>query len=254
MKNYTTFMKKEFFEGIKNYKLLVLAAVFMLLGIMNPLFAKFTPEILALAIPEGMSIELPIPSAFDSWMQFFGNMTQIGMLIIVIVFGGIVNSEISRGTLINLLTKGLSRTAVILAKYTYIATMWTLCTVICFLLTWGYTAYFFPGEGVPNLFISVLMLWLFGVFLMALVLFASTITRKSFAGLLFTGGIMVVGGILNIFNSIRNYNPMSLAADNIAVIQGLKEVSALYPAGIICIMLTALLIAVSVMLFRKKQI
>ena len=254
MKNYMTFMKKEFFEGTKNYKLLVLAAVFMLLGIMNPLFAKFTPEILAMAMPEGMPFELPTPTAFDSWLQFFGNMTQIGMLIIVIVFGGIVSSEISRGTLVNLLTKGLSRTAVIMAKYTYIAVIWTFCTAVSFLLTRAYTAYFFPGEVVPNLFASVLMLWLFGVFLMALVLLASTIARKTSVGLLYTGGVIVVAAILNIFNAIRPYNPMSLAADNMAIIQGTKEISELYPAVIICILMTMLLVATSVTLFRKKQI
>ena len=46
MSGYIAFVKKEFTENIKNYRFLILFAVFLVFGIMSAFLAKFTPEIL----------------------------------------------------------------------------------------------------------------------------------------------------------------------------------------------------------------
>ena len=56
MRNYVTFLKKEWLESLRTYKLFVMLASFSILGIMNPLIAKLTPEIIDLAMPEGMEM------------------------------------------------------------------------------------------------------------------------------------------------------------------------------------------------------
>ena len=45
MRAYGAFMKKEFLELFRTYKWLVMGLVFLLLGIMSPLAAKFLPEL-----------------------------------------------------------------------------------------------------------------------------------------------------------------------------------------------------------------
>ena len=47
MSGYIAFLKKEFTENIKNYRFLILFAVFLAFGIMSAFLAKFTPEILS---------------------------------------------------------------------------------------------------------------------------------------------------------------------------------------------------------------
>ena len=46
MRAYLAFTKKEFTESFRTYKLVIMLAVFLLFGIMNPLFAKLTPALL----------------------------------------------------------------------------------------------------------------------------------------------------------------------------------------------------------------
>ncbi|RKJ42933.1 hypothetical protein D7X25_26510 [bacterium 1XD42-8] len=46
MRGYIAFVKKEFTENMKNYRFLILFAVFLTFGIMSTFLAKFTPEIL----------------------------------------------------------------------------------------------------------------------------------------------------------------------------------------------------------------
>ncbi|WP_222860725.1 hypothetical protein [Paenibacillus antibioticophila] len=91
-------------------------AVFFIVGMLSPLTAKLMPELLSSFLPEGMTLTIAEPTALDAWIQFFKNTSQMGLILIVILFSGILGTELTRGTLINMLTKGLSRHAVILSK------------------------------------------------------------------------------------------------------------------------------------------
>ena len=113
MRAYLAFTKKELFELTKTYKLLLIVTVFLIFGFMNPVVAKFTPDLMESLMEEGIKISLPEPTIFDSWTQFFKNTTQMGLIILVIIFSGLISNELSKGTLINMLTKGLSRKTVV---------------------------------------------------------------------------------------------------------------------------------------------
>jgi ABC-2 type transport system permease protein len=139
MKAFLAFTKKEITEYLRTYKLMILVLVFLLFGMMNPVLAKFTPEIIKAA---GLDLQLPPPTAFDSWAQFFKNVGQMGLVIIVVVFSGIMANEFSKGTLINILTKGLKRSTVIWSKYTVASVIWTLVYLFCFGVTYVYTLTF----------------------------------------------------------------------------------------------------------------
>ena len=91
------FFKKELTEALRTHKLTVLGLVFLLFGIMSPAAAKFLPQILASAMPEGMNFTLPEPSAMDSWAQFFKNVNQMGLIVVVILLSGMMANELSRG-------------------------------------------------------------------------------------------------------------------------------------------------------------
>lgn len=258
MKNYITFVKKEFYENFKNYKLFILLAVFFLFGIMNPLFAKFTPEIISLALPEGVPEELKTliaePTALDSWMQFYKNVTQMGMIVLVILFSTIISSELTKGTLVNLLTKGLSRSSVIYAKYTYMSLAWTINLLISYVVTYGYTRYFFPSDTLHHLFAAVLYVWFFGLFIWSVMLLAGVITKAASGSLLVTAGVLVLGMVLNMIYGIWRYNPLSLASKNLDIIQENINKSELYPALLITCILSVVCVVGASVVFKKKEV
>lgn len=57
MKGFTAFMKKELLEAVRSYKLVILLIVFAALGFMNPVSARYLPELVAGFLPEGMHME-----------------------------------------------------------------------------------------------------------------------------------------------------------------------------------------------------
>lgn len=117
MKSFSAFFKKECMELTRTYKLFLMGILFFILGVMNPLTARYTPELIENFMPEGMEILLPEPSAADSWMQFFKNVPMMGLIILVLVFSGMMAQELSKGTLLNILTKGMPRPTVLLSKF-----------------------------------------------------------------------------------------------------------------------------------------
>ncbi len=254
MRNFFAFMKKECWEYTRNYKLFVMLTVFIMLGISNALMAKLLPEIIGSLATNGISIDLPTPTALDAWSQFFKNSTQIGLIVLVIVLSGMMASELSKGTLVMLLTKGLSRGAVILSKFTCMLLIWTLCLAVCFGLTYGYTHFLFPEGGVTNLAFSIFCLWLFGVFLLALLSFAATVTKSNYACLLITGLGVVLCTLIGIIPAAHAYNPLSLASDNVALLTNAIQVSSLYRCIGLTFMISILLLTASFLVFRKKQL
>jgi ABC-2 type transport system permease protein len=52
MSGYIAFVKKEFMENTRNYRLLIMASVFVVLGMLAPLSARFLAEILSALAPD----------------------------------------------------------------------------------------------------------------------------------------------------------------------------------------------------------
>ncbi|MFH5834811.1 ABC transporter permease [Proteiniclasticum sp. C24MP] len=218
MRSFLAFTKKELMESTRTYKLFVLLTVFVIFGFMNPIMAKVMPELLNEFLPDSITITLEEPKALDSWMQFFKNVSQTGMIVMVIVFSGIMANEISKGTLTIMLTKGLQRKAVILSKFAAGVMQWTLAYILCFLITYLYTIYFWSMNEISNLGLAVISLWVFGIMLVALTIFGGLLFKNTYGALLLTGGVVMIFTILNIFPKIKPYNPMTLVSDSIPLL------------------------------------
>lgn len=254
MRAYLAFTKKEFTESFRTYKLVIMLAVFLLFGIMNPLFAKLTPAFLESMATDGMVISISEPTAMDSWTQFFKNVGQMGILVLAILFAGIMANEFSRGTLVNILTKGMKRHTVILSKFTAASVIWTLSYFLCLAVTYGYTAYFWENTGLHHVFLAFFSPWVFGILLIVLLILGGTLFKTFSGSLLLCGGAVVVMFLLNIAPKAQKYNPVTLIGDNMALLADIKSASDFIPALVICAVSIVVLVAASVVVFNKKQV
>jgi len=266
VRNYCIFLKKELIESAKTFKLLIMGLVFLVFGMLSPLTAKFTPEILKWAIESDSTIdeslaamiaEVPPPTAFDSWVEFFSNIGLMGVIVFVIVFSGMIASELkagSTGTLTIILTKGISRASVLLSKLTSAVLIWTGSLAVSALTCWGYTAYLFKGESVSNLLFGMFCLWLFGVFLISLTALFAALTKKGYICMMLVGAVFVVLNIVNIIPKIIKYNPASLTSAGLATLGDSMEISEVYPVLIVTGVCTVVLIGAAVAVFDRRKL
>lgn len=100
MNGFSAFLRKEWMEQWRTFRLPILLVVFAIFGMTNPLIAKLTPEILEGLTGDGVMNTLPEPDAMDAWAQFFKNASQTGLFVLLILFSGTLTGEMRRGTLI----------------------------------------------------------------------------------------------------------------------------------------------------------
>ena len=119
MKTLFAFVKKEWMDLVRSGRLMILAILFVLLGILSPAIAKLTPwmmESMGSAMADtGLVISAVRVDAMTSWTQFFKNI-PMALIAFVLMTGGTFTKEYESGTLVLMLTRGLARYKVVLAK------------------------------------------------------------------------------------------------------------------------------------------
>lgn len=255
MKAYTAFIGKEFIEYVRTYKLLIIGLVFLLLGIMSPLTAKYMPDIIRTFMPEGIQITITEPTALDSWLQFVKNVSQMGTFVIVILFSGMMAGEYSKGTLINILTKGLPRRTVVFAKFTQAAVLWIAAYFLSFGVAYAYTWFYWrDGAIVKGLLEAVLGIGVFGIFLVAATLLGSIMVKTSYGSLLFTGGLVVLQMLLNMIPKVKDYNPIQLISGGGPLLQGQLEAGSLLKPIAVAMGCIIVSVIASCLIFNRKKL
>jgi ABC-2 type transport system permease protein len=110
--NFTVLLRKEIIESFKTFKLLIVVAVLLLLGLGTPLLLKFLPEISGDQVP----ISIPEFGAFDAIQSWLSTLSQIGLLIMVLIAMGAIAQERERRTAVMTLSKSAGFGAFITAK------------------------------------------------------------------------------------------------------------------------------------------
>jgi ABC-2 type transport system permease protein len=256
MKTLKAFVKKEWMEQIRNSRLMILGLVFLLFGIMNPAMAKLTPwlmEMMAETLEaSGLTVVEIKVDALTSWEQFFKNV-PMALLVFVLLQSNIFTKEYQSGTLILALTKGLERYKVVLAKAIVLISTWTAGYWLCYGVTYVYNAYFWDNSIANGLPEASLCWWLFGVFVICLVVFFSVISRSSSGVLLGVGASVLASYLLGFLPKLYKYTPTSLMDVSMNLASSSDAEAYIY-ALIVSIALSVVCVTSSVFLFNKKQL
>ena len=256
MRSFIAFTKKEFTEQLRTGKVLLLGILFTLFGIMNPATAKLTPwlmEQLSDTLAEsGMIITSVTVTALDSWMQFFKNIST-ALIAFVLLESNIFTKEYRSGTLILSLTKGLNRYKVVLSKALTLMTMWTASYWLYFGVTYAYTVYYWDNSVAKNLALSVVLWWVFGLWVTSLVVWFSTLLDTNTGVLVGTGGVALASSLCSMIPKAAKYLPTFLTDGN-SLIYGQKSPDEYMAALIITAVMTLVLLASGLIIFNKKQL
>ena len=188
----------------------------------------------------------------DSWTQFFKNL-PVALIAFVVIFSDIFTKEYKSGTLLLVLTKGLSRYKVVLAKTALLLSLWTVGYGIYFAITYGYNAYFWDNGIANNLFFSVAIWWLFGAWVICLIVLFSSLLQNNTGVALCIGGTVLLAYLLSIIPKVKAYSPIALMNTN-SLLMGEAEIDAYIKAIAIAVSLCIVCVAVSIPVINKRQL
>lgn len=255
MKPLLSFMKKEYSEAARTGKLIILLLLFVLFGIMNPAIAKLTPWLMEMyedtMAGSGLVFTNIQVDAMTSWTQFFKNI-PMALIAFVLIFSDIFTKEYKSGTLLLVLTKGLSRYKVVLAKTVLLLSLWTFGYGLCYIITYGYNAYFWDNGIAHNLFLAAAAWWLFGVWVICLIVLFSSLLRNSAGVSLCAGGTVLLAYFVGMLPKVRTFTPTMLM-DISSLLSGAERTDTYMKAVIITVVACAVCIFVSIPVINKKQ-
>lgn len=256
MRVLTAFIQKEVVELYRTGKLALLLILFILFGIMNPAMAKLTPWIMEMSAESlaasGMVLGEVTVDAMTSWAQFYKNM-PIVLIIFVILSSSILTNEYQKGTLINMLTKGLSRWKVIAAKAFVMIAFWSVCYWMHYGITYGYTAYFWDNSIVSHTVMGALYPYLFGIWLITLIFFWSSFVKENIGVLTGTGAIVLVSYLTGMISKVGKYLPTQLLSSG-ELLTGATQPSDYLGAIVVTIGISVVCIILSILFFNRKNV
>lgn len=256
MSTWIAFWKKEWMELVRGGKLLILLLISTLFGVMNPAIAKLTPwlmESMADSLQDtGLQVTAVTVDAMTSWAQFYKNM-PMALIVVVLFLGGMFTQEYQRGTLVLVLTKGFPRRKVYTVKTMIALLMWTICFWISFGITWFYNSYYWDNGIVSHILPAAALFWLFGIWVLLLVVFFSALFSETSGVLAGTGAILVLSYVAAIFPKVQDFLPVKL----LGVQELLLESTAVGDYGqavLVTVLMSAAAAIAGMLLFEKKRI
>lgn len=253
MRQLIAFIKKEFTEQMRTGRLLILGAVFLIVGIMSPALAKLTPKLLEMVAEQDSTFKIDLiteVSAIDSFDQFYKNISM-ALIIFVIMQASIFTKEYSSGTLLLSLTRGMKRSRVIIAKTLTLVAVWTVCYALSCGVCYGYTVYFWDVSAVPDVFKATVLWWVYGLWYIALAVFFSTFISSATGVIACVGAFFLSGNILSMIPKIDKFLPTALSGAG-SMLHGANV--EYMPALIVALVMIAGLLIASVPIFNKRQV
>ncbi len=250
------FVRKEFLDRQRSGRLTVLGILFVLFGIMDPAIAKLTPWLLEVMAEElaasGMTLGTVTITAMDSWVQFYKNI-PMALIVFLCMEAGSFTKEYASGSLIPLLTKGLPRRTVVLAKSLVLTLIFTAGYWVCYGITWGYNAWLWDNSVAQNLGFSAVCWWVFALWTVSLTVLFSSFSSSSTGVLLGTGGTVGAAYVLGLFPFAKGYVP-TLLMDGNSLTYGLQEPADYTAALVVTALLTAVCFAAAIPIFDRKRL
>ena len=253
MSGMAAFTRKELVENVRTYRLFLMLALFFFFGVSSPLLAKFTPLLIE-TFAVNMEVTVKEPGAADAWMQFYKNVSSLGLSLMIILFSSCLSGEYAKGTLTIMFTKGLSRRAVVLSKFISSAVIMTGSYWLSFAVAWAYTAYLWPGEGFKHLLLSAFVVWLTALLYLCILMLGCVMFRQAFTAILFLLVFTVVMGLLSMTPLLEGVSPSFLVMKNVDLLTGEAAASQFILPGILTVILSAVLLLLSVMVFDRKTL
>jgi ABC-2 type transport system permease protein len=211
MNGFGPLLRKELLEQWRTKRLLVVAVVFVALGIGSPFLARYTAELIQALGGVPFEIELPVPTAADAVVQFLKNLGQAGILTAILLAMGSVATEKERGTAALLLSKPASRAAYVGAKLVAIGLTLAVGMLLASAAGYVYTALLFEPTGVAGWLGMTALLLLSLLAYATLTFLGSVLTRSAVAAAAIGIGGMILLAIVAALPTVAPYLPAGIS-------------------------------------------
>lgn len=179
MNTFSVLARKEFSQTVREFKIIWLPLVFMLLGATQPIMMHYLPSILkGLGGMDGITIDPSITQVSGAEVMastIDAQFNQLGTIILVVALMGVIQSEKANGMLSFILTRPVSTLSFVWSKVLSQFVFLAFCLSLGFLTSYGYAAFLFSSVPWNEFLLSMLFYFVWLLFIVSFVVMVSTI-------------------------------------------------------------------------------
>ncbi len=247
------FFKKEFHEFFKTYRFYVLFGVFAFFAVFNAPIAKYLPLMMKAMPDMGIIITMPEPVMADSYIQFISNSTN-AFFALIIIFMGSISTEIKKGTILMVLSKGVPRPDFFLSKLLNGLLMYTVSYAMYTLVSIAGTWILFGSWHFDGILIAIISIYLFGLIIMSAAFSASAVSKSAGPGAFAGFGLLILLPLTDFFGRAAKFLPGRLMSLPVKLLDGSVQGSGIIWPAITTLLLTTMMITASLIRFRKREL
>ncbi|MFS0752486.1 ABC transporter permease [Oceanobacillus sp. 1P07AA] len=254
---WNTLFQKEVVENWRNKKWIWFPLVIILLSILDPVTNYFLPQILDAVgeMPEGMKFILPEYTVPEVVMMTLGQLSSLGVLVIVFMAMGIIANEHKSGVSQIILVKPIDHHSYVTAKWASLLLLVWVSWILGMLVSWYYIYLLYGALSFSHLVQTIFFYGLWLSLVVTVVIFYNTFVKtQGLIAFLSIASLMMLSGLTTIFQSALKWSPVHLSAYiKLTIEQGSIHTDLIY-TGMTTIIIIAILLLLSVILFRKQQL
>jgi ABC-2 type transport system permease protein len=220
MNRFLVVLRKELVESWRTRRLPAVLIMFITIGLLAPLTAKYLPEIIKAALGDEISVPLPVPTAADAVLQLQKNLGQLGAFAAIVLAMNAVAGEKEHGTAAFVLTKPVRRGAFIGAKLVALGLVIGLAVVAAIMVAWVYTAVLFQPLPIAGWLALGVLSWLALSVWASITFFASTVTGSAAAAAGVGIVALIVLSLVSAVPQVARFLPPALDGPALALATG----------------------------------
>ena len=254
MNGFVPFLRKEFNETVRTWRLWVVPGFLLFSALSSPLVTYLMPTLLDRlgTAQQGLSITVADPTALQAYLEYLGNLSELTLFALVIAYGGIVSGEVRGGTAALTLAKPLSRAAFVTGKWLSQAVVVVVAAALGTLICVGVTQLLF-GDGPAGRTVLAVGLWIaYAVMLLAIMVLLSVELKAPAAASGAGIGVYAALIVLAQFEATSSATPAGLPAAGLAIVRG--EPSQWAGPLVATVVVAAACLVAAVLRFERREI
>ncbi|MGE5229750.1 MAG: ABC transporter permease [Deltaproteobacteria bacterium] len=222
MNGFAPFLRKEFSETLRTWRLWVVPGFLLFSALSSPLVTYLMPTLLDSlgTAQQGLSITVADPTALQAYLEYLGNLGQLTLFALVIAYGGIVSGEVRGGTAALTLAKPLSRAAFVTGKWLSQAAVVVVGAALGTLICIGVTQLLFGGGPAGRTLLAVGLWMAYAVMLLAVMVLLSVELKAPAAASGAGIGVYAALVVLAQFEATSRATPAGISAAGLAIVRG----------------------------------
>lgn len=247
-----TVWRLEWLRLVRTRRLAVLLGVFAFLGFTGPLTARYLGEILKTLGTGGIQVTFPPPRPVDGIAEYAGNVSQIGLLVVILIAASALAFDGRREMALFLRTR-LPVRAIVLPAYAMNVGAAALGCVVGSAAAWYETALLLGPLPTGRMLLGVCLNVLFFAFAIAVTALAAAVTRSTIGAAGGALALLLAMAIAGSVPAVARFLPTSLAGA-MTGLAGDTAASSFVAAAAVAIAASAACVAAAIAIGTRHEV